>query len=100
MADLILNVASWLLLGAGCFFLLAGGIGILRLPDFYTRTHAVSLIDTLGVMLPLAALALQMGWTQSTLKVVLISLFLLITVPTTTHAISRAARHHDRDKQR
>ncbi len=92
----IVDVVSWVLVVAGCFFLLAGGVGILRLPDFYTRIHAAGLIDTLGVLLPLIALVLQMGMVQSVFKVALIALFLLVTVPTTTHAISRAARHHDR----
>ena len=100
VTEMVINVVSWVLLVGGCFFLLVGGIGILRLPDFYARTHAVSLIDTLGVLLPLTALALQMGWVQSTFKVVLIFLFLLITSPTTTHAIARAARHHDRTDKR
>ncbi len=97
MTEMALDITSWVLLGAGCLFLFAGGVGMLRLPDFYTRTHAVGLIDTLGVLLPLVALALQMGWVWSTFKVALIFLFLLITTPATTHAIARAARHHDRE---
>ena len=93
--EMMADAASWVLVAAGCFFLLAGGIGVLRLPDFYTRTHAAGLIDTLGLMLPLAVLALQMGATQGALKVVLILLLVVLTVPTTTHAIARAARHQD-----
>ena len=98
MNEVVINAASWTLIGVGCFFLIVGGIGALRMPDFYTRAHAVGLIDTLGVLAPLAGLALQMGMVQATLKVVLILLLLLVTVPTTTHAIARAARHHRGDE--
>ena len=95
MVETALYAIGWALAGAGSLFLLAGGVGILRLPDFYTRTHAVGVIDTLGIGLPLVALALQMGLVKGVFKVVLILLFLLITTPVTTHAITRAARHHD-----
>ncbi len=96
MIETVLYVSGWVLLVTGCLFLLAGGVGMLRLPDFYTRTHAAGLIDTLGVALPLAVLAVQMGLVQGAGKVVLILLFLLVTAPVTTHAITRAARYHDR----
>ena len=94
--DTILNPISWGLIGVGSFFLIAGGIGILRLPHFHARLHAVSLIDTLGALAPLVALALQMETLQSGLKVSLILLFLLITLPATTHALAKAARRYDR----
>ena len=96
MIEMALHVAGWVLVGTGSLFLLSGGIGLLRLPDFYTRTHASSLIDTLGVLLPTVALALQVGLVQGVFKIMLIVLLLLITAPVTTHAIARAARHHDR----
>ena len=94
MMDMLLDVSSWILIIGGCFFLLAGGIGMLRLPDFYTRIHPASLIDTLGVLAPLVALGLQVGMEQVLFKLVLIVLFLMITLPTTTHALARVARHH------
>jgi len=64
-----------------------GAIGLLRLPDFYTRTHAQTVIIIGGVCLPLLILAIQ----QRSVKIFLILIVLLITSPTATHAIARAA---------
>ena len=56
---LALDIVSWVLLVSGGIFCVIGGIGILRLPDFYTRTHGASLTDTLGASLMLAGLGVQ-----------------------------------------
>ena len=86
-----LDVASWILLAAGGFFSIVGGIGLLRMPDFYTRIHAASVTDTLGVGLILLGLVLQAGWTLVTAKLVVIGLLILFTSPTATHALAKAA---------
>ncbi len=93
MGPLLVDAASWFLLLAGTIFSVIGGIGILRMPDFYTRAHAASIADTTGMMLILAGLVLQAGLSLVTAKLVFIMLFLLITSPTATHAVARAARH-------
>ncbi len=98
MIDAVLNLVSWGLLIIGSFFLVAGGVGILRLPHFYARLHAASLIDTLGVLAPLVALALQTEELKSALKVSLVFLFLLITLPATTHALAKAARRYNSEE--
>lgn len=79
------------LMGAGFFFILAGVVGILRLPDFYTRLHAMGKCDTLGVGLMVAGLALQGGSLQDGLKMALIVVFVALANPTATHALGRAA---------
>ena len=79
-----------LMLG-GAFFLTVSAIGLLRLPDFYARTHAVGKSETLGTILLLSGLAVYNGWELSTLKILFIVVFVLIANPTATHAISRAA---------
>jgi multicomponent Na+:H+ antiporter subunit G len=86
-----LDVLSWLALGAGAVFVVGGGIGLVRLPDFYTRLHAAGLVDTLGAFLIVVGLALQAGLTQVTIKLVLILVFLFFTSPTATHAVAHAA---------
>ncbi|HEY9531031.1 MAG TPA: monovalent cation/H(+) antiporter subunit G, partial [Burkholderiales bacterium] len=58
----LLDAASWILLAAGGFFCIVGGIGVLRMPDFYTRLHAAGVNDTLGAGLLLLGLILQAGW--------------------------------------
>jgi len=76
---------------AGLFFVLAGTLGVLRLPDFYSRIHAAGMTDTLGAELILVGLMIQSGFTQTTLKLLMVSFFLFLTSPTATHAVANAA---------
>lgn len=87
-----LDVLSWTLLAAGGFFCVVGGIGLLRMPDFYTRLHAASVTDTLGAGLILLGLILQAGFTLVAAKLVVIGLLIFFTSPAAAHAIARAAR--------
>ncbi len=85
------DLASWLLIAAGGIFCLVGAIGLLRMPDLYTRMHAASVIDTLGAGLLLLGMMLQAGLTLVTVKLIVIALLLFFTGPTATHALARAA---------
>jgi len=89
--SLIADIASWALLIAGGIFVIVGGIGLIRLPDFYCRMHAAGLVDTMGAGLIVAGLAIQAGFTQTTIKLGLILVFLFFTSPTATHAVAHAA---------
>lgn len=80
-----------LLLAAGFFFHAVAALGVLRLPDFYTRLHAVGKAETLGVLLTLAGVALWTGPSLTALKVGLVAAFLFLANPTSTHAVGRAA---------
>ena len=90
---LIVEVLSWGLLLAGSFFVLIGGVGLLRFPDFFTRLHAVGVTDTLGSWLVLGGLMMQSGFTQTSLKLGLIGVVFLFTSPTGSHALAKAALH-------
>ena len=90
MAELI-NIASWVLMSVGGFFVFVGGVGALRMPDLYTRMHAASVTDSIAPMLIIAGLLLQSGFTLPSVKLVAILLFLLITGPTATNALASAA---------
>jgi multicomponent Na+:H+ antiporter subunit G len=79
------------LLILGLLFVLAGVLGVLRLPDFYTRLHAMGKCDTLGVTLVLLALAIHSGFSLVTVKVLLLSVFITLLNPVATHALARAA---------
>ncbi len=79
------------LLTAGGAFMFIGSLGIVRLPDFYTRAHAASKIDTMGIMLLLAGLAMHEGVTLSTGKLVLIIIFVAVANPVGAHALARSA---------
>jgi len=85
-----LSVVVMLLLG-GTFFLAVSCIGLLRLPDFYTRAHAVGKAETLGSMLILIGLAIYNGLELTTIKLLLIVIIIAIANPTATHALTRAA---------
>ena len=89
---LILDIASGALLAAGSVFILIGTLGLIRLPDFYTRLHAAGITDTLGAELILIAMMLQAGFSLITVKLIMISLFIFFTSPTATHAVANAAR--------
>ena len=90
--ELLLDIASWVLLITGGAFVFIGGVGALRMPDFYTRMHAASLTDTLGTILVLTGIILQAGLTLATIKLVAIMVFLLLTTPTAAYALANAAR--------
>ena len=89
----LLEVVSWALLLAGSFFSVLAGIGLLRLPDFFSRVHGAGILDTLGIGLLLAGMIVQAGLTMTSVKLVLIALFIVITGPTAAHALARAALH-------
>ncbi len=88
---LLLDIASWILILAGSAFCIVGGIGLLRMPDFFTRMHAASITETLGAGLILAGLILQAGFTLVTAKLLMIGLLIFFTSPTATHALAKAA---------
>ncbi len=79
------------LLAAGLFFHAVAALGVLRMPDFYTRLHAVGKSETLGLLLTLAAVALWAGPGLTAVKVGFVAAFIFLANPTSTHAIGRAA---------
>ena len=88
----IVDIVSWGLLISGSLFCIIGGIGILRLPDFFSRCHGAGITDTLGAALILVGLMVQAGMTLLTVKLMMILIILWLTRPTSTHAITKAAR--------
>lgn len=88
---LALDLLSWACLIAGTAFALVGAIGIVRLPDVFTRMHGAGMIDTLGAGLILFGLVIQAGLSLVSVKLALIAVFLFFTSPTTTFALARAA---------
>ena len=93
--EMVLDALSWIFIVAGVVFCVIGGIGILRFKDVYEQMHAASLIDTLGIGFVFIGFMFQAGWTLVTAKLFLVLLFILVTSPTTTHALARAAINHD-----
>jgi multicomponent Na+:H+ antiporter subunit G len=89
----IYNLLVIFLLVSGLFFFLAGAVGILRFPDFYSRLHPAGKLDTMGLFTTMTAMALwvvhewTLGAILTALKILLIVAFVFITSPTATHAI-------------
>ena len=86
-----LEVVIVVLLVGGVFFTFVSAVGVVRLPDIYARAHTASQTDTLGAGLTLVAVALTLGFETTTVKTVLLLIFVFITNPTAAHAIARAA---------
>lgn len=91
MIEIIIDIVSWALFVVGGFFMLVGSFGLIRLPDFWSRTHATSIIDSAGAGLILFGFMLQAGLTLITVKLILIGIFLFVTGPTASHAVANAA---------
>lgn len=87
----IVNIISVVFIILGIIFMLVGSIGMLRLPDFYSRTHSVSKSDTLGIIFVILGLVIYEGATQSGVKLMLIVFFIALSNPVGIHALSRAA---------
>ena len=88
---LSINILTWVLLLSGSFFAVVGGIGIVRLLEFFSRLHGGGITDTLGAGLIIAGLLLQGELSLVTVKLLMILFFLMVTSPTSCHALARSA---------
>lgn len=91
MSSMLIDIASWICLLAGGAFCIVGALGLLRMPDFYTRMHAASVVDTLGAGLVLLGLILQAGLSLVAAKLAIVGLLLFFTGPVAGHALAKAA---------
>ena len=79
------------LLGLGVLFTFISTVGVIRLPDVYSRAHTASQTDTLGAGFALAGVAVAFGWQHAAVYTVLLLFFVFVTNPTAAHAITRSA---------
>lgn len=87
--ELALDIISWALLLAGGFFCITAGVGLLRMPDLFTRAHSASILDSMGAGLILLGLALQAPNYIVVVKLFFTFLFLLITGLAAVHALAQ-----------
>lgn len=73
------------------FFVVVAGIGVIRMPDLYTRIHAASVAETLGTILIILGLILITGWSLASFKLFAVMLFLLFTGPVAAYAMANTA---------
>ena len=95
MFDWLIWLISWGLMLIGCVFVISGAVGLIRMPDLYTRLHASSLTDTGGAIVLSLGLLVQaifvFGDAMAAVKVTLILFFTLFTCPTASHALAKTA---------
>lgn len=89
--NLICLILGWILILIGGGFIFTGALGVLRMPDVFTRQHAAGLTDTLGSGFMLGGFIVQSGFSQTSLKLGLIFLFIYFTSPVAAHALAYAA---------
>jgi len=89
--DLFSTVITWGLLTFGATMVIIGGIGVLRLPDFFSRAQAAGLTDTIGAGAILIGMIFESGFSAPTVRLILILLFLWYTSPIAGYALTRAA---------
>lgn len=85
---------TWVMLGllvAGGFFLCVSSLGLLLLPDLYSRAHAAGKSETLGAILVLGGIALRLGFENTSAKILLMLVLVAMGNPTGIHALTRAA---------
>lgn len=92
---LLIDIASGALIAVGCFFILIGALGLVRMPDVYTRAHGTSLIDTAGAGFLILGLMLQAGWSLVSLKLLFVLAISFFTLPVVAHALAQAALHEN-----
>lgn len=90
---LLVEAASWVLILLGSFFTVVGAFGLVRMPEVFTRMHAASVTDTLGVGLLIAGMGLQAGFSLVTLKLLFLLALFFFTGPVVTHALAQACLH-------
>ena len=90
IAEIVALAGSAIVL-AGSVFMVIGALGVIRMPDVFTRLHAASVSDTFGVGLILIGLILVGGLTLVSVKLAFLLAFLFLTGPVATHAVARAA---------
>jgi multicomponent Na+:H+ antiporter subunit G len=81
---------SLLSLMGGLFFFFVGTVGLIRLPDVFSRMHATTKSDTLGAGLIIISAMLYLGIDIASIKLLFVLIFIWITNPTAAHIISKA----------
>lgn len=85
------EILGAVLILAGGFFSIVGGIGIVRLPEFYSRLHGGGITDTAGAGLVLIGLMFFGGASLVTVKLLMILFFLTVASPSSCHALAKSA---------
>lgn len=91
MIEFFIDILQFLFFFIGTLLFFTSAIGLIRLPDVYTRMHAATIGDTLGLGMIIAGAILEEGATLASIKMLIIIIFVFLTNPTAAHAMARAA---------
>ncbi|MBM3941178.1 MAG: monovalent cation/H(+) antiporter subunit G [SAR202 cluster bacterium] len=86
-----MSVAGVAIVSVGLMFMVVTSIGLLRLPDFFTRAHAVSKTETMGIMCVMLGLAVYEGFSAVSVKLLVAWVFVVLGNPLAIHLLMRAA---------
>ena len=89
----VITILSWVFVISGSGFIVAGALGLIRMPDLCTRIHAASVSETLVAVLLVIGLMLQAGLSLVTLKLLFVLALFFFTGPVAAHALAQAALH-------
>ena len=89
--DLFLPYLSGFSLAIGTLALVIGSLGLIRLPDVFSRIHAVGMMDTAGVGFIVLGMMIHEGFSLISVKLAAVAVFLFFTSPIATHAVAQVA---------
>lgn len=89
--DILFLYLSGISLAIGTVALLVGGVGLIRLPDMFSRIHAAGMIDTAGVGFIILGMMLYEGFSLIGIKLAAVAVFLFFTSPIASHAVAQVA---------
>lgn len=97
MIEIVMTSLIALFILIGVFFAFVSAVGVIRLPDMYTRLHAASKSSTLGVMMVMTGAFIYFWYMEGLVdsELILAVLFIFITAPVAAHAVARSAFHAD-----
>jgi multicomponent Na+:H+ antiporter subunit G len=96
----VIEVITVILLVVGCFFFLAGTLGVLRFPDLFSRLHALTKADNLGLGFIAAGMALHMASPWAAVKIFTMWLLMLLASSTSCYLIARFQKEKEQPENR
>ena len=93
--ELLIQYLSIIFLFLGSTIILIGSLGLLRLPDVFSRIHAVGMIDTAGIGFLILGMLLHSGFSNASIKLIILGVVLFFTSPISGHAVAISAKQND-----
>jgi len=99
--DIVKDILILIFLVSGLFFYFVGAVGLIRMPNAFTRMHATTKCDTLGAGLVFIAVMIHQGFSMVSLTVLIVLIFIWLTNPTAAHYLAKIEYHrlHDRERR-